>query len=318
VVSVLALSAAAAVQAQNFPNRPLRIIVPYAPGGGADVVARQVSEAASARLGQPVIIENRPGGNTFIGMNACAKAPADGYTLCLVNGDALSFGPYVFSKIPYDPVKDLVAITKVATSPNGVFISGQLPFNTLSEVLAYGKANPGKLNFGSFGAGSAAHLYVEWLRRQRGVDMTHVAYKGAAPVVQALITNEVQITYTAYALVQQHVKTGRIKAVGIDEATRSPLLPEVPTLKEQNASTGIELYLGLYAPAGMPPALVERLNGVFTAALRDAKLQSNMSALLFTPAPTPAQQLEKMRQVEAEFARKFTQAIGMKPTDLPE
>jgi tripartite-type tricarboxylate transporter receptor subunit TctC len=303
---------------QTYPSRPIRIIVPYPPGGGVDNVARQLTEAVSARLGQPVIIENRPGGNTFIGMSACAKAPPDGYTLCVMNADGLAFGPYVFNRIPYDPLKDLVGISKLGASPNGLFISGQLPFNNFQEVIAYARANPGKLNFGSFGTGTVGHLYTEFYRRQLNADMTHVPYRGSAALVPALISNEIQIAWVALSLVQQHVKTGRIKAIAIDDAARSPVLPDVPTLGELNARSNIETYIGVYAPAKTPAAFLERLNAAFTSALREPRVHDKLSAMFYVTMPTTLEQIETARHQEADFARRFTQSISLKSSDLPE
>jgi len=317
---LLLASAAAMLPAhgQAFPNRPLRIIVPYPAGGGADAVIRPIANAVSATLGQPVVIDNRPGANTFIGMNACAKAPADGYTLCVTNADSLSFGPFVFNKIPYDPANDLVGVTKLASAYAGLFISGQLPFKSFQEVLAYASANPGKLNFGSFGTGTVSHLYVEVFRRQLNAEMTHVAYRGAAPIIPALINNEVQISWLALAQVLPHLKTGKIKAIAIDYGTRSPELPDVPTLAELHASAGIETYFGLYAPAATPAPVLDRLNAAFTAALRDQKVQQSMAGLLFTTTPTTIEDFKRARRTEVDNARRVTQAIGLKPLDLPE
>jgi tripartite-type tricarboxylate transporter receptor subunit TctC len=319
-VLLLAMSAAAfpSAHGQGYPEHPLRIIVPYPPGGGTDAVIRPLADTVSAKLGQPVVIDNRPGGNTFIGMNACAKAPADGYTLCVTNADSLSFGPLVFSKIPYDPARDLVGITKLAATPTAIVISGQLPFNTLPEVLAYARANPGKLNFGSFGTGTVGHLYAEWFRRQMKADMTHVPYRGAAPIIPALINNEVQVSWMALSLVLPHVKTGRIKVVALDYPGRIPQLPDVPTLAELNADPNIQSYFGLYAPAGTPPAVLERLNAVFKSALLDPKVQESLAGLLFVSTPTSISDFNNARRDEVEHARQLTTSIGLKPTDLPQ
>lgn len=317
---VVTISAVAipAVYGQAFPDHALRIIVPYPPGGGTDAVIRPLTDAVSAKLGQPVFIDNRPGGNTFIGMNACAKAQADGYTLCVTNADALSFGPFVFSKIPYDPSKDLVGITKLAATPTAIVISGQLPFNTLPEVFAYARANPGVLNFGSFGTGTVGHLYAEWFRRQLNADMTHVPYRGAAPIIPALINNEVQVSWMALSLVLPHVKTGRVKVVALDYPSRIPQLPDVPTLSELNANPDIQSYFGLYAPVGTPSAVQNRLNAAFTDALRDPKVQESFSGLLFVATPTSIKEFNGARVQEAEHARQVTLSIGIKPMDLPQ
>jgi len=319
-LSMLLASAAAILPAQGqaFPNHPVKIIVPYPAGGGADAVIRPIANAVSASLGQPVVIDNKPGGNTFIGMGACAKAPADGYTLCVTNADSLSFGPMVFNKIPYDPANDLVGVTKLASAYAGLFISGQLPFKTFQEVIAYARANPGKLNFGSFGTGTVGHLYVEMFRRQMNADMTHVAYRGAAPIIPALINNEVQISWLALAQALPHIKTGKIKAVAIDYGARSPEVPDVPTLAELSAAAGIQTYFGLYAPAATPAPVLARLNAAFTTALHDQRVQDSMAGLLFMATPTTVDEFKRLRQEEADNARRVTRLIGLKPVDLPE
>jgi tripartite-type tricarboxylate transporter receptor subunit TctC len=317
VAFFLAASALTA-QAQGFPDRAIRVIVPYPAGGATDAVIRPVANSVSAALGQPVLIDNRPGGNTFIGMNACAKAPPDGYTLCVTNSDTLAFGPLIFNKIPYDPATQLVGITKLADTPGGVFISAQLPFSTFEGMIAYARANPGKLSFASFGTGTVGHLYAEWFRRQLNADMMHVPYRGAAPIVPALINNEAQVTYLALSMALPHIRTGKIKAVAIADAGRSSQLPDVPTLAELKADPGINPYFGLYAPAGTPAAVLERLNHAFTAALRESKVKESMSGLLFVTVPTTVAEINRSRKEEAEAAAKVTKIIGLKPLDLPE
>ena len=304
--------------AQTYPTRTISIIVPYPPGGGTDSGVRPLVNAVSEILGQPVIVDNRPGGNTFIGMNACAKAPPDGYTLCVTNADSLAFGPYVFNRIPYDPVKDLVGVTKLVTPPNGLFISGQLPYTTLKQVVDYAKSNPGKLNFGTYGAGTGGHMYVEWFRHKLKTEMTHVPYRGAAPIIPALINNEVQISWLALPTVLPHLKTGRIKAIALDAPTRSAQVPDVPTLAELNSSPNIQTYLGLYAPAGTPAAVIARLNAAFSTVLRDPRTRENLSGLLFEPTPSTSDEINRSRREEAENARRLTSDIGLKPLDLPE
>jgi tripartite-type tricarboxylate transporter receptor subunit TctC len=318
LVLVLLSAAAFTAHAQGFPNRPIRIIVPFPAGGTVDAVIRPIATSVSASLGQPVVIDNRPGGNTFIGMAACAKSAPDGYTLCSTSSDALAFGKFVFNKIPYDPQNDLVGVTKLVAAPSGLFISAQLPFHSASELFAYAKANPGKLNFASFGSGSIGHLYVEWFRREMKIDMTHVPYRGSAPIIPALISNEAQVAYLSLAQALPHVKTGKIKAVAIDYPSRVPQVQDVPTVGELKIDPGMSPYFGLYGPAGIPPAVIERLNQAFTAALRDPKLRDDMAVLLFFTAPTTVDELQRSRRAEVETASAITRAIGLKPLDLPE
>jgi tripartite-type tricarboxylate transporter receptor subunit TctC len=319
---LLVLSAALPIlpaHSQTFPNQPLKIIVPYSAGGATDLVIRAFADTVRESLGQPIIVENRPGGGTITGMNACAKAPADGYTLCVTNSDSLSFAPLLFSRLPYDPAKDLIGITKVASAPSGLFINGTLPLNSFAEVIAYAKANPGKLNFGSFGAGSVGHLYAEWFRRELQADMTHVPYRGSAQVATALISNEVQIAWLALSNALEFVAAGAIKPIAIDYGTRAPQLPNIPTLAELNANPkSIQSYFGLYAPAATPTPVIERLNSAFTSALRDKKVQEKMATAYFTTNPTTVDEINQFRRDEAEIARRMASTIGLKPVDAPE
>jgi tripartite-type tricarboxylate transporter receptor subunit TctC len=303
---------------QAFPNRPIKVIVPYAAGGGTDTVIRPVATAVAAHLGQPVVIENRPGGNTFIGMSACAKALADGYTLCVTNADVLAFGPYIFNRIPYNPQTDLTGITKIAHSPNGIFVSTQMPFKTIQDLIAYAQANPKKLNFATFGAGTVGHLYIEYFRRQMGAEMTHVPYRGAGPIIPALITNEVQVSYLSLAQALPHLKNGKIRILAVVDSERHAELPDVPTLAESKADAGIKAYFGLYAPTGTPTPVLQRLNAAFGAALNEQSVQASMSGLMFVVQPSSIDEINQAREQEFTRAGELTRAIGLKPVDIPE
>jgi tripartite-type tricarboxylate transporter receptor subunit TctC len=318
LAALLLTGASIASFAQQYPNRPIRVIVPYAAGGGTDTVIRPVATAAAAILGQPVVVDNRPGGNTFIGMSACAKAPPDGYTICVTNADVLAFGKYIFNKIPYDPQTDLTGITKIAHSPNGIFVSALTPFKTFQEMTAYAQAHPSGLNFATFGAGTVGHLYIQWFRRQLNAEMTHVPYKGAGPIIPALIINEAQVSYLSLSQALPHVKSGKIRPLAVVDDKRSAQLPDVPTLAELKADAGIKAYFGLYAPKGTPAPILQRLNAAFSAALNEPSVQAGMSGLMFVVQPSTIEEINRSREQEFVAAGAFARSIGIKPLDLPE
>lgn len=319
LLGALSLAAASVGSySQPFPNRPVKVIVPYAAGGGTDTVIRPIATAAAAILGQPVVVENRPGGNTFIGMSACAKAPPDGYTVCVTNADVLAFGPYIFNRIPYNPQTDLTGVTRIAHSPNGIFVSTQMPFKTVQELIGYAQANPGKLNFATFGAGTVGHLYVEYFRRQFKAEMTHVPYRGAGPIIPALITNEAQVSYLSLAQALPYVKSGKIRILAVVDEKRHAQLPDVPTLAEAHADAGIKAYFGLYAPNGTPAPVLQQLNAAFGAALNEADVQASMAGLMFVVQPSTIDEINRAREQEFVQAGEITKAIGLKPVDIPE
>lgn len=317
-VALLALAAAsggAVHSQQTYPARTIRVILPYSAGGTLDLFARTYAEAVSKSLGQPVIIDNKAGGNTFIGMQECARAQPDGYTLCIINSDALSVGPSAFRNMPYVPTRELVGITTMAAPFAGIFARSNAPFNNFQEMMAYAKTNPGKLNYGSWGSGTIAQLYLELFSQRLKAEMLLVPYRGSVNVLQAVLGGEVEIGYFALGQVLPYIKEGKIKPMVITGSRRSPQLPDTPSGSEVGVDLGIKSSFGVFAPVATPPEIVRRLNSVFVAAGRDPKVQQMLSEQSMDLMGTSIDETNKAMKVELEAARKVYQDFNLKPND---
>ena len=261
-IAALVLSAVPLiVSAQNFPNRPLRLIVPFPPGGATDAFARIVQARWAESLGQNIVIENRAGAGGMIGADLVAKAPPDGYTLLIGNIAALAMNVGVYSKMPYDPAKDFAPVLRTVDVNYALVVHPNVPARTLPELIAHAKANPGKLSYGSAGAGSAPHLATELLKQRAGIDILHVPYKGGGPMVADLLGGQIQLGIGDQANLMPQVKAGKLRVLAVGSARRSPYYPEVPTIAESDLP-GFEAgaWQGLAAPAGTPADVVRRLN----------------------------------------------------------
>lgn len=286
----LALAAGAmlpAAQAQTaaWPNKPVRVIVNFPPGGAADQLARAIGVPLAEALGQPVVVENRGGANGNIGGEAVAKAPADGYTLLMSSGGMVSVNPHLYSKMPFDPAKDLTPVAAAARVLVFLEVKPTLPVNNVKEFLAYMKANPGKLSFGSPGNGSSPHLAAEMMKAQANTFAVHVPYRGAAPAMQDLLGGQLDFMFDP-GIGLQHVKAGKLKLLAVGSAKRSPLFPDVPTLDEAGLKGfDADTWFGFYAPAGTPPDVVNRLNREINKALGTQAVQDRILAIGGIPAP---------------------------------
>ena len=274
----------------QYPERAVRIVVPFAPGGGTDVVGRILAQHLSKRLGQGFVVENRPAGSGIAGADQVAKAQADGYTL-LFAFSSLASSARLFDKLPYHPIADFAPVALATTSPLVLFVHVSVPAKDLKEFVAHAKANPGKLNYGSSGPGSSPHLATELLMSLTGIQMTHIAYKGIAPAITAQIANEVQLSFTPIAVGMPHAKAGKLRAIGQGGLKRSAALPEVPTIDESGLP-GFEVigWWGMLAPAKTPRPVVARLNSEIRAVLDDAEVKRVLSDQGMDPAAgTPEQ-----------------------------
>jgi tripartite-type tricarboxylate transporter receptor subunit TctC len=260
------LSAPSAAQ-DAWPSRPVRVVVPFAPGGGTDVVARILAAKLGERLGQGFFVENRPAGSGIVGADFVAKAPADGHTL-LFAFSSLSSSARLYAKLPYDPIADFAPVVLATTSPLVLFLHPSVPASSVAEFIAYAKANPGKLNYGSSGLGSSPHLATELLMSMTGVRMVHVPYKGIAPAIAAQLANDVQLSFTPIAVGMPHARAGRLKALATGGLQRSAVIPDVPTLHESGVA-GFEVigWWGMLAPAKTPRAVVAAANREVRAVL---------------------------------------------------
>lgn len=268
---------------QPWPSKPVRIVVPFAPGGSTDVVARMVGQKLSAIWGVPVIIENRAGGGGNVGADLVAKSPADGYTLLMASG-SITINPHIYKKMPFDTVKDLTPITNVASGPMLVVVNESAPQKTLKELIDFAKANPGKVNFGSAGVGSQVHLAAENFADAAGIDIAHVAYRGEAPAYNDLMGKQIQMMVGNFAAASALLGNGRLRALAVTGKERSSQLPEIPTVAESGLpgfeNTG---WFGLLAPAGTPASVINKVQADTVKTLS----QTDTKARLFVQGMSP-------------------------------
>lgn len=305
-VVILALfPAITAAQAPAYPSKPIRLVIPFPAGGFLDTVGRQLSARFQDGLGQPLVIDNRAGANTIIGAEVVARAPADGYTLGLVSSSTLSLNPHLYAKLPYDASRDFAYITNVAWATQGIFVHPSVPATTLPELFAFAKANPGRLNYASFGLGSQPHLAVEWLKSRVGIDMVHVPYNGTAPAMTAFLAGQVQVYYGTIGPAVPNVKAGRIRPLAVVGAERAPQLPDVPSFKEAGyADIDMRVWFGIVAPAALPRDLIVRL-GEFIGTTVRAPLFRDQVLL-----PLGLDPIGDSPSAFAEFARRDREASG--------
>ena len=271
---VLGLFVVTGAIAQPYPSKPVRIIVPYPPGGGVDGIARPIADQLSKRWGQAVVVDNRAGAATIIGAELVAKAAPDGYTLLLTSESTITSNPHMYAKLPYDPVKDLAPITQLISLPQMVVAHPSVPANSLQELVALAKAKPGSLNYGSYGSGSQPHLLYEGLKSQAGIQLTHVPYKGIAPALQAVLAGEVQLTMAGASVSRGHIEAGKLKPLAIARKERQALMPNVPTLREVGyADIDPQSWFGLFATGGSPREAIERIYRDVAAAFAEPEFR---------------------------------------------
>ena len=291
-LSVVAFACVASLAraADEYPSRAVRVVVPFAPGGGTDVVARILAQQLTLRLGQSFVVENRPAGSGIVGADFVAKAQGDGYTL-LFAFSSLSSSARLISQLPYDPIADFAPVALATTSPLVMFLHPSVPATNLKEFIAYAKANPGKLNYGSSGPGSSPHLATELLMSMAGIQMTHIPYKGIAPAITAQLANEVQMSLTPIAVGMPHAKAGKLRALASGGLKRSVAIPDVPTIAESGLP-GFEVigWWGMLAPSKTPRPVVNLLNREVRAALDNAEVKRSLVDQGMDPAGgTPEQ-----------------------------
>ena len=309
IVAVLASSCAAA---QDYPTKPLRFVVPFPPGGSADILARTVGDKLSGALGQPVIVENKPGAGGIVGAETVAKSAHDGHTLLFANTN-IAINPSLYKSLPYDTAKAFAPVILMVTVPNLLLVAEDVPANNLADLIALAKASLGKLNYASAGNGTFPHLAVELFKLQAGISITHVPYKGAAPALNALLGKEVQVLSNDLLNALSHVKAGKVKAFAITGTTRSPAIPEVPTMAEAGlkdyAAVG---WQGVMVAAGTPVTVVTRLNAEIDKALKDASLRDRLTAQGLEVVGGSVQQFAEFLRRDTERWRGAVAASGAK------
>jgi tripartite-type tricarboxylate transporter receptor subunit TctC len=299
LIAALCLASASSVAvAQTYPDRPVRIIVPFAAGGGSDVVGRAIAQKLSEKLGQSFVVENRTGAGGSLGATQVARAPADGYTLLLGSNSEIAQYPNVAANVPYDPQRDFAPIAMLATIPLALAVAESLPVKTVQELLDHARQNPGKLNFGSAGPGSTTHLAMALLTSMTGTTMTHVPYRGSAPVVTDLLAGNLQLAIPTMPAVLPHIGGGKLRILAVSTAKRATALPNVPTIQESGVpgyATG--LWTGLLAPANTPAQIVAQLNAAVTEALASSDVRETLARQGAEPAGgTPEQFAEEIRR----------------------
>jgi tripartite-type tricarboxylate transporter receptor subunit TctC len=257
---LVALIFSAHALAQGWPSKPVRMVVAYPPGGGIDVLGRQLAEKLTPAWGEPVVVENKPGANTILATDSVAKSPADGHTILLTTDATFSINPHLYSKLPFDPQHDFIPVTMLVLLQQLLVANPSLPANTLPELIRLAKEKPGRINYASYGSGSQPHLSGEMLKYKAGIDLVHVPYKGISLAVPAVMAGEVQLTFAGIATSLPQIKAARIKPIAIGGMKRSPLLPEVPTFAELGfPEVETHAWFGLFLPAGSPREAVERV-----------------------------------------------------------
>ena len=273
----LLLSLPAAGTAQDFPTKPIKLIVPFPPGGPNDIIARVVGQRMSELVKQPIVIENRSGQAGVLGTDAIAKAAPDGYTIAITSASSLVINPSL-EKMPYDVRKDLAPVTLVVTVPEMLVVASNVPANNMAELIALAKAQPGKLNFASAGVGGLPHLAGELFKLTAKIDIVHVPYRGAAPAINDLLGQQVQMTFLDLPVILPHIKAGSLRPIALGSPTRAPTAPDVPTTAEDGMpDLLIENWYGMIAPGGTPPAIVASLNRIATAAMADPTVKARLA-----------------------------------------
>jgi tripartite-type tricarboxylate transporter receptor subunit TctC len=312
-IAVLAALGGAPALAQNYPTKPIRILIAQAPGSATDVISRVVGNRLSEGLGQPIVIEARPGAGGVVGTEAAARSAPDGYTLFMANNSTHGSNPAVYPKLPYDAVNDFAPIAFVASVPYVLVVDPSLPTKNVQELVALAKSRPGKMNYASAGNGSTHHFCGELLKSMSGIDLQHVPYKGSPPAITGLLGGEVSLMFANVADIGSQIKSGKVKPLAVTTAKRAPSLPEVPTMAEAGLP-GFEIvsWFGLLAPAGTPAPIVSRLNAETVKVLERDDIQATLAKQGLEVSPgTPEQFAAHIKSEIAKFS-KIGKAAGIK------
>lgn len=299
---LVGLAASGAALGQGYPNKPVRLIVPFPPGGSTDVLSRVLSQKASEKLGQTLVVENRPGAGGTIGSDFVAKSAPDGYTLLMATGSTHAIAPAMSSKLPYNVERDFAPIGLVANAASVLVVPSTLPVKTLGEFIKLARSKPGQFNFGSSGNGTTSHLSGELFKAQAGLFITHIPYRGTGLVLTDMLSGQIQMLVDSYVTSQPHIRDAKLRALGVTSLQRLPFLPDVPTIAEQGLK-GFEIsnWYGLYAPKGTPQDVVLKVNAAFNQTLQDPDVIKRLLNLGATPLTgTPE---EMARSVAAETLR---------------
>ena len=315
-VAMLGLVVGKPAVAQEFPAKPIRVITPFAAGNTLDQALRIVSERIKESGGQPLVIDNKPGGAGLIAAQAGAQAAPDGYTLLLAGSGMMVINPHTFTKLPYDPEKSYKPVTNFLGTALVLAAHPSLPANTLAELIAHARANPGRLSFASFTAGNSSHFAGVLFNRRAGIDMLHVPFNGTPPAVQNLVGGQVNTAYLPLLAVKPHVEAGRVKLLAITSDKRSPLMPNVPTFEESGfPDMTIYTWAALLAPATTPDALVQKLNAELTRALKSDEVREKFRAMDFVPMPTSPEEFTEYMRRDSKRWQEAVRLSGFKAAE---
>ncbi len=295
-----------------WPEKPITLVVPWAPGGSTDILARALGTKLSQSLGQPVIVDNRAGASGNIGSNFVAKAAPDGYTLLVGSMSTHAMNPALMATMPFRGVEDFTPIAQLANVINTMVINPSVPAKNVKEFVAYAKANPGKLNYASAGPGSTNHLSAVLFEKAAGIQMVHVPYKGGAPAVVDTVADQTQVLFSAGTQTLPHVKAGKLRLLAVTEAQRSTLMPDVPTVGETLPGYQLGVWYGFFGPAGMPKDLVERLNAEANKAMADPEVRKHMESIGVEIVKTTPQQFAKVLRDDADRYGRIIRELGIK------
>jgi tripartite-type tricarboxylate transporter receptor subunit TctC len=305
--------ASGAALAQAYPSKPIRLIVPFPAGGAVDISARAIGAELSRSLGQQVVVENRPGAGGNLAAEAAARAAPDGYTLFMATSAILAVNPVLYAKVPFDPIKDFAPISVVASSDNVLVVHPSVPAQTVGELIALAKANPGKYSYASSGSGSSTHLAAEMFKMMAGVDLLHVPYKGGPPGVVDLLAGQVNMIFDLVPSALPHIRSGKIRALGVAGVQRSPLLPGVPLISESGVpGYRSSVWFGLVAPAGTPAEIVSRLSADVAKGVRQAEFRDRLTGMGYDVTSTTPEQMAELIRADIPRWAQVVKTNGIK------
>lgn len=309
-----ALAAPATVVAQSYPVKPIRWVVPFPAGGSSDLLARVLAQRVGDDLKQPVVVDNRPGASANIGHEIVARAPADGYTIVMGNSSTLTTNPFLFAKLPFDPIADFAPITMIGTAGQVLAVHPSVNAKSVNELIALLKAQPGRLNYGSGGIGIQSHISAEFFKQETGTQMTHIPYKGTGLAVADLVAGQVQIVFGEIPITIAHLKAGKIRPLAVTSRERVPLLPDVPTMAEAGMRAYVaEVWWSVMAPRGTPREIVNRLNGAFVNVIAQPEARERLLELGVTPGTSTPERVTEAIRADTEKWGRVVRAAGIRP-----
>ena len=309
--AVSILLVAQTLAAQPYPTRPIRLVIPYPPGGPTDFVGRTVGQKLSQSLGQQVVVDNRPGAGTIIGSELVARAAPDGYTLLFGTGGGTFLAPLILPKVPYDPHRDFAPVSMLVQSPQVLVVHPSVAANSVGELVALAKAKPGALNFASVGTGTSPHLGGELFQSLAGIKLVHVPYKGTAPAVTDLISGQVHILFTSMPTVLAHVRGGRLRLLGTGGTKRSAVIPDTPLIADTLPGFELVTWYAIFAPARTPDAIIRRLNAEIVKALADPESHDRLAAQGLEPTPMTPEELKRYTRQDTSRWERLIKAAGI-------